>query len=259
MSTLPTAADPLGFLTFSPMIDSETCRFLLTRYQIPYREEPHIFAWVSVLALWRNGSVFIPLIQGEGYRFVGPDAIIARFENQVPADRKLVPADSALSAQVKADWNRFHGDLATATTVLAYFNLLPHRDIMVDTFTRGVPATEAAVVKVAYPLFAGLFRLLLRLSQSRADDALKQVRAIFDETDKRLADGRRFLVGQTLTLSEIGLAVATAPLLLPPNYGSPIPPFDQMPPVMQSIITELRQRETGKFVQRIYSEFRKGA
>jgi hypothetical protein len=28
---------------------------------------------------------------------------------------------------------------------------------------------------------------------------------------------------------------------------------------MQSIITELRQRETGKFVQRIYSEFRKGA
>jgi hypothetical protein len=54
------------------------------------------------------------------------------------------------------------------------------------------------------------------------------------------------------------LAVAAAPLLLP-NYGSWIPPFDRMPPKLQSIISELCQRETGKFVQRIYNEFRNGS
>jgi glutathione S-transferase len=107
---------------------------------------------------------------------------------------------------------------------------------------------------MAYPAFAGLFRLLLRLNPANAADALTQTRILFDEADRRVSGGAPYLVGEALTLSDIALATAAAPLLLPENYGAPIPVFAGMPPELQAIISELRQHPTAGFVQRIFRE-----
>ena len=140
--------------------------------------------------------------------------------------------------------------------VVAYYHLLPHRGIMLEPFTRGVPSAEASVVRSAYPLFAGLIRLLLRITESRAQQALAVTRTIFDEIDRRVADGRPHLVGDSLTLADLALATAAAPLLIPDGYGSPIPPLGAMPQAMQAIVGELREREMARFVQRIYRDHR---
>ncbi len=42
------------------MIDCELSRFVLAHYRIPYREEPHIFAWVSVLAVMHGDMAAFP-------------------------------------------------------------------------------------------------------------------------------------------------------------------------------------------------------
>jgi len=81
---------------------------------------------------------------------------------------------------------------------------------------------------------------------------------IFTKTDARLAGGRRYLTGDALTLSDISLAAAAAPLLLPEGYRSPIPPLERMPPAMAAIVAEMRQHETARFVQRIYAELGAG-
>jgi glutathione S-transferase len=241
-------------LSFAPMIDSECCRFVLNHYDVAYRETPHVFGWASVLAVVHGATPQIPLWYGDGPRCAGPRAIVDYQETKCPPEKRLIPPNSRLAMQVNADWARFNGIMAGSTAVLAYYHLLPHRDIMIEPFCRGVPAVEAAAVRMAYPAFAGLFRLLLRLNPANAADALTQTRILFDEADRRVSGGAPYLVGEALTLSDIALATAAAPLLLPENYGAPIPVFAGMPPELQAIISELRQHPTAGFVQRIFRE-----
>jgi glutathione S-transferase len=247
-----------SLLTFSPMIDSELCRFILTRYEIPFQEEAHVFGWVSVLSLFRAGTIQIPVFFGEeGVRLVGPRALIDRFDKSCPSGRALLPTDPTLRAEVELDLDTFGDTLGDATRVLAYYYLLPHREIMIEPFTRGLPPLEASVVRKTYPFFAGLLQVLLQLTAARARDALTRIRAIFDKVDRRIASGQHFLVGSQLTLSDLALATSVSPLTLPKGYGSPIPPFEVMPPALQNIMTELRSHDAARFVERIYRDYRK--
>ena len=127
---------------------------------------------------------------------------------------------------------------------------------MTVPLSRGTPAFEQKSVQRAYPLFAGALRILLRLTASRAQQSLNQIRTIFDQVDARLVDGRKFLVGNRLTLSDLAFAVAAAPLVLPPAYGGPIPSFDEMPPEIRVAVVEMRSHAAGQHALRIYQEYR---
>jgi glutathione S-transferase len=98
--------------------------------------------------------------------------------------------------------------------------------------------------------------MLLGLSPAKAQQSAAQIRTIFNSVDTRLADGRNFLVGGRLTLSDIAFAVSAAPAVLPPGYGGPIPPFEEMPPEVQALVTEMRAHPAGSFALRIYREHR---
>jgi glutathione S-transferase len=239
-------------ITFAPMIDSETWRLLLRHYGVAYVEEPHAFIWGSVLALVRAGSLQVPGLYGAGLKLVGPESAIDRWDSEQPPGHALIPADPAVRGIVLADWDLFHGTLATSTARLAYYHLLPHREIMIEPFTRGIPSGEASLTRVIYPVQRAVLSLLLQLSPKIAEAALGQVRAIFDQTDGRLRDGRRFLQGDRLTLSDLALAAAGAPVTLPEGNGSPIPPLAQMPPAFAAFVGEMRGYATAGLIQRVY-------
>jgi glutathione S-transferase len=120
----------------------------------------------------------------------------------------------------------------------------------------GTPRFEAKTVQVAYPVYAGLLRLLLGLTAEKAQESLDQVRKVFDMVDARLGIKKDYLVGDRLTLSDIAFAVAAAPVVLPTNYGGPLPSFDQMPTPVQTAVTEMRGRPAGAFALRVYGEQR---
>jgi glutathione S-transferase len=239
-------------ITFAPMIDSETWRLLLQHYGINYEEEPHAFIWGSFLALFRAGSVQVPALCGAGLKLVGPDTAIACWDAEQPPGHALIPADPAMKAVAQDDWTLFHGTLATHTARLAYYHLLPHRDIMIEPFTHGIPRGEAALTRVIYPLQRGVLSLLLQLTAKNAEDALAQIRTIFDQTDARVRDGRRFVQGDRLTLGDLALAAAAAPVTLPECNRSPIPRLAQMPPAYAAIVKEMQARPTAGFLQGVY-------
>ncbi|HEY2247172.1 MAG TPA: glutathione S-transferase C-terminal domain-containing protein [Bradyrhizobium sp.] len=234
------------------MIDSELSRFLLWNYRIPFRENRHIFGWASVLTFLHRGYGRIPVIYGDGLSLTGPRPLVDHFEPLCPADRILIPAQEPLRTNIEADWETFNGELATHTARVAYFHLLPHRDIMMEPFTHGIPGWEAGLTPVLYPALSALFGLLLRLKPEAVADSHEQALRIVDAVDGRVADGRRFLWGDRLTLSDISFATALAPFLLPPGYSAPIPDLPQMPPVMQNIVISFRNRPSGELVKRIY-------
>ncbi len=116
------------------------------------------------------------------------------------------------------------------TAVFAYFHLLPDKKLMVPIFAAPLPPFEATLTPIRLSGDARLmFQLVLKLSPARAEAALARIRATFDATDKRVADGRLFLTGDRLTLGDLALASASAPLLPPQGYGAKMPPIAQMP------------------------------
>jgi glutathione S-transferase len=251
---MPKAAPPLSLLTFAPMVNSETSRFILAHYGTSYVERPHVFAWGSLLALRRGFSLEVPLLFGNGLRLVGPRAIVDHFDAECPRELVLVPTQQPWRTRVEADWQLFNGELAAHVAVLAYFHLLPHPDILTEPFFRGVPQSEKAMFGNCYPLLRALLSLLLRLSRGRANDALRKCRLIFDHVDRRVADGRLHLDSGGVTLADLSLAAAAAPLLLPAGYRAPIPALETMPAEMQAIVHEMRQHPAAEFVAGIYRQ-----
>jgi|HubBroStandDraft_6_1064221.scaffolds.fasta_scaffold619733_2 glutathione S-transferase len=240
-------------LTFGPMIDSELSRFVLWRYALPYQEHRHIFGWASVLALLHGGSWKIPLIYGNGVKLTGPRAIVDHYDALCDSNRILIPAQQPLRTKVEADWASFNGDLASYTAKIAYFHLLPHRHILLEPLVRGIPPMEAKLTPALYPLLRRLFTLLLQLNPNTVADALEQTTRIVDDVERRIADGRRFLWGDSATLSDLAFATALAPLLLPDGYTAPIPTYAQVPAKLRQLIDSFRRRPSSALVSRIYA------
>lgn len=245
---------PLKMLTFAPMVDSETTRLLLAYYGVPYRECDNLVPWVMLKTLVHGGDGHVPLLYGNGLKLTSPRPIAEHFDAALPAGRRLIPAEQPLRGQVEADWSIFNGEMGADTAVFAYYHLLPERRLMVPIFAAPVPPLQAKLTPLLYPLMRLLFRTLLKLGPERAGEALARIRATFERTDKRIADGRPYLCGDRLTLGDCALAAASAPLLLPQGYGAKMPALEQMPPAVRTAIEALRQHPTAAFVQRLYAE-----
>ena len=248
-----------ALITFPPSLDSELARFLLEHYRIDYEEQPQAFIFCFFVTLWHGGTVIFPLLYNKSLKLVGPQAIADYFDQRCAPELRLGPQAADEKQQVTSDWTLFNQTLAFATAVFAYYHLLPHRQLMILPLSRGTPTFEQKSVQRAYPLFAGALRILLRLTAQRAQESLDQIRTVFSQVDTRLADGRKFLVGNRLTLSDIAFAVAAAPVVLPPTYGGPIPSLDEMPPEIQAAVKEMRSHAAGQYALRIYKEHRRAA
>ena len=242
----------LKLLTFAPMVDSETTRLLCRWYGIAYDEVDHLFGWVSLLTLLHGGYGRVPLLYGRGLHLSGPRPVVDRYDPLAAPVRRLLP-DWPDTAAVDADWEAYNGPFAIAVATIAYYHLLPVRALMAPVFAGPVPKTEARITPAAYPLLRGIFTLLLGLSALRARAAGEHIRSVFAAIDRRLADGRPFLCGDRLTLGDIALAGASAPLLQPKGYGAKMPPVDKMPPAIRDFIAELRSHATAKYVERVYA------
>lgn len=254
------SAPGVTLLTFAPMVDSETSRLLLRHYGMTYVERDHLFGWVSLLTLGHGGFGQVPLLYGPGLRLTGPSAITAHFDATAPAGRRLVrhvepgstPKQLTAAIRNDPDWQRFNGGLGMYMAVFAYYHLLPHRSAMAPVFAAPVPHGEARLMPMVYPLLRGLFAVLLRLSASRASAAGDHIRTLFDETDRRIADGRPFLSGDRLSLGDIALSGAAAPLLQPKGFGTIMPPIETTPRPMRELFENLIARPTACLVQRVY-------
>jgi glutathione S-transferase len=244
-------------ITFPPSLDSEFSRFVLTHYGVAHREERHVMPLHLFVTLVHGRTVRFPLLYGDSLRLNTVKKLIDHFEPRASAERSLVLPGTA--ATTRADWRLFHHELSGATTVFAYYHLLPHRDTMVRPLSEGAPSWEVAAVERGYPFFKGLLQALLRLTDARAASAFETIRSVLGRVDGRLADGRSYLNGERFTLSDMAFANAAAPVVWPDAYGGPIPALADTPPDFQSAVEECRARPSGAFALRIYREHRGGS
>ncbi|MEA2438274.1 MAG: glutathione S-transferase, partial [Thermoleophilaceae bacterium] len=121
----------------------------------------------------------------------------------------------------------------------------------------GVPAWERRVVPAGFGLVAKVIDRYLKITPESAAASLRVAREVFDSVAERLSDGRPFLVGERFTAADLTFAALAAPVLVPPEYGVPLPQPDELPARMAEVVLELRSHPAGEFALRMYREERR--
>ncbi len=88
---------------------------------------------------------------------------------------------------------------------------------------------------------------------------LATIHSCLQRVDDRLADGRRYLLGDRFTLSDMAFAIAAAPAVWPEQYGGGGAALADTPPALRAVVDECRARPSGAFALRIYRDHRQGA
>lgn len=235
----------------------EKARWALDRTGLAYDEEPHLQGFHIAHALRHGRSRTVPVFLPAGEGAVTESAAIVRWcDGHLPADRVLYPAGPAGEEAARLEAG-FDEGLGPDGRLWLYHATLP----VVETFTpsvlHGTPAWEQRAFALGGRVLEPFIRRYLGVDDRAAATALVQVGETFDAVAQRLADGRPFLCGERFTAADLAFAALSAPVLVPEQYGSPLPTLGELPPAMAADIRRLRAHPAGVFARRIYADERR--
>jgi len=230
----------------------ELARWALDRLGIPYVEECHAPVF-NVLATRRyGGGVVVPVLDTGETALLDARAVVDYYEARAPQKLKLYPADSAAETEARQLFNFLFDTFGVAVRAWAYAYMLPERSGTIRAWVNGAPWWERLAVPVIYPLLAAALRNNLHLQPDSIAQQQPIIESALSQIEARLADGRRFLMGDTLTAPDLAFAALSAPIMIPRQYGGPMPSLEQLPTAMRSAIESWRARPSGQFVLRLY-------
>lgn len=247
-------------VTLLPSVDVDLGRWLLQHWKYDYDEHPHAPVFhILALKWYGEGKDDYPLLIADGKKYPAIGAIVQALDPRAAAEDRLVPnaeSEKALHDEVMKLQHDFRFGMGAGTVNWAYYNLLPRKDLTWASFTTGVPWWETLFLTFGYGIIKYLMFKGLGLTPEVAQKGLEAVQAGFDQCDQLLSDGRQYLAGDRLTLADLAFATSGAPMVLAKGYGGHLPTIDQVPPEMQAVMTALRARPAGAFIQRLYDQHR---
>ncbi len=256
----PASARPrLHTISYSHYV--EKVRWCLDHAGIDYEEVPNI-GILGVLLLGRT----VPVLELPASRTcVGNSAEILRLlwglHGHELSRRAafLQPTDEALALEQ-------HLDRALGEQVRrwAYQRLFADSSLTLQLWgvkEPTIPGWQRVLLPLLQPVLRMAVRRMLRVTPESASRALERTRAVFDEMDARFADGRRYLLGDTLSFADITFASLGALAVLPTNYGggrlaTRFPAVESLSSPWREEVMAFRQRPSGQFILRMYARER---
>ncbi len=249
---MPSSQPRLITITFSHYC--EKARWALEHRDIAFTEEAHLPAFHALPALFSSRQRLVPVLIADGVAIPDSTAILRWADAQRSAGPRLYP--DAVAEEVLALEDRFDRDLGPASRRWAYGFILKERGLLMKLSEHGGPAWERRALPIVLPLARWIMRKSMRINDAGIARSKLKIARVFDDVAALLSDGRRYLSGDQLTAADITFASLTAPALLPPAYGSPFPPIEDLPPGPQAEIAAYRATPAGAFALRIYAEER---
>ncbi|MGH2974148.1 MAG: glutathione S-transferase family protein [Solirubrobacterales bacterium] len=236
----------------------EKARWALDRAGIEYRERAHlqVIHWIAVTRAGGNKTAPV-LVWGERVFADSPD-IVAEASAKAPPSRRLFPDDPAAAAEVRSLEQDFDACLGPEGRRWMYNALRGRRDIAIDYGCTGVPAWQRRALPLVYSLAARIIDRYLDVTPATAERAEAEVRAVFDRVAERLSDGRPYLCGERFSAADLTFASLAAPMLMPPEYGVPLPQPEELPTAMAATVRELRAHPAGAHAMTMFREERRG-
>lgn len=256
------AAARLKLHTISYSHYVEKVRWCLDHAGIEYEEVPSIGV-LGVLLLGRT----VPTLEWPGTRTsIGNSAEILRFlwgrDGEAGAGRAafLRPTAEAVALERHLD----HA-LGEQVRRWVYHRVFEDPALTLQLWGHGepkVPQWQRSLLPLLRPALRAAVRRMLYVTPATAVRALERTRVVFDEMDARLADGRPYLMGDTLSYVDITFASLGALAVLPEDYGggalaTRFPAPEALPAAWRDEVLAFRQRPSGQFILRLYRDARR--
>lgn len=235
----------------------EKARWALDRADVRYQERAHlqVLHWIPVTRA--GGKKTAPVLVWGDRVFADSADILEEVSAKGPPESSLFPEDPAAAAEVRALQRDFDANLGPEGRRWMYYGLRGRRDIAVAYGCTGVPAWQRRALPLAYPVVVRIIDRYLDVTPATATRSEAKVRATFDDVAERLSDGRPYLCGERFSAADLTFASLAAPLLMPPEYGVPLPQPEELPSAMAATVRELRAHPAGAHALKMFREERR--
>ncbi len=234
----------------------EKARWALDRAGVPYDERRHIQIIHQFAARAAGGGRTVPVLVTTDGVFAESAAIMRYADTWLPEPRRLYPADAALSEEVALLERRFDEGIGVEGRRWLYHEVFKDTKPFVSYNLTGVPGWERAMFPYVLAPAKIYINRYLDIDAATAADALRIVDAELDAVGELLSDGRRYLTGDRFTAADVAFAALAAPLIVPAQYGTPLPEPDEMAPAMAARVRAWRAHPAGRFATRMFAEQR---
>jgi len=235
----------------------EKARWALDRAGVGYRERAHLQVIHRFAARRAGGGTTVPVLVC-GDRVLADSAdILAEADARAPEGRRLYPDDPAAASEVRALERDFDENLGPDGRRWMYNEMRGRRDLALAYGRTGVPAWEGRALPLAFPVAMRIIDRFLDITDATAAESLAQVRATFDRVAERMGDGRAYLCGERFTAADLTFSALAASVLMPPEYGVPLPQPEELPVEMAAVVRELREHPAGEHALTMFRQERR--
>jgi glutathione S-transferase len=223
----------------------EKARWALDRAGVKYRERAHLQLLHRVAVCRAKGGITAPVFVSGDRVLADSSDIVDWADERLPEDRRLYPTDGVATAEIRALQHDFDTRLGPQGRLWMYNGIRGRRDIATNYACTGVPAWERWALPLAYPVVSRAIDRILDVTPLTAMEAEIEVRGIFDSVAQRLSDRRPYLCGDRFSAADLTFAALAASVLMPPEYGVPLPQPEELPVAMATVVRELRTHPAG--------------
>jgi glutathione S-transferase len=235
----------------------EKARWALDRAGVSYQERAHLQLLHWIAARRAGGGATVPVFVC-GDRVLADSAdIVDEADAHAPPDRRLYPDDPKAAAEVRAQEREFDTVLGPHGRRWMYNELRDRRDLAIAYGCTGVPAWERRALPLAFRVFTRVIDRYLDITPITAAQSEAHVRTVFDSVAERLSDGRPYLCGERFTAADLTFAALAASVLMPPEYGVPLPQPEELPASAATVVRELRAHPAGVHALAMFGEERR--
>lgn len=234
----------------------EKARWALELGQFDFEEEGHLpLLHYPYLKRYRAGNS-VPVLITEKAVIRDSTFIVRYLSGREDCAFNFYPGDIVQHTLIQELEDTFDKMLGPHSRRWFYYYALQNPHMIIDSLQNSVPPLEVKILTKQFKLWARAIGNGLKITPDSAERSLQKVRAVFNQVESLLADGRAFLSGDTFSAADISFAALGAPVVVPANYGFPMPPLDALPKALLDIVYEFRERKAGQYLLSLYREHR---
>jgi glutathione S-transferase len=235
----------------------EKARWALDRAGVAYEERPHVQGIHRIAARRAGGGLTVPVLVRAGSVLTDSSQIVDFADSRAPADRRMYPIAISAADRIREYERGLDEGLGPDGRLWMYDSMRGEKQLIRRYNLTSVPAWERRTFPLFAPIMTRMIDRVLGVDAESAAQAEQAVRACFDAVGERLADGRPYLMGDRFTAADLTFAALSAAVLMPPEYGVPLPQPDELPEPMAAVVSELREHPAGQHALRMYREERR--